>query len=381
MKKIVSTIMLVMLVVLAVSMPAMAQVTQTGGTLTPDKVPANGITGTLNIDFGTRQLANKDENGKVKPEAVDVYALDVFVGNTLRMAGNITYKQAQKASITKGIEAKPRMLVYQVNFTAYQAPKDPSSKKWADLPAGQLSGIVPISDANEYLYSNGTLQIDNRVLRDSPSKFSGTALGKPPAAKRASRIAKMLVAKVVKGQARKMVVTDYDIMGYPGGVTFAAGPFNAYPAVFTKGDSMYDRVRYAWFFRVKDRDLIMRYVLNGKEIEDRLGGTVLWVEAPDRESNGKGEYVFDVLLNAKDVSSDEAQAFQADEDESAFFAPQSTANSLSGKWLYVDQFEGETVVSSKVQIALVGGSEWNKARLMNFAKFFILSAIIPVNSE
>jgi hypothetical protein len=112
---------------------------------------------------------------------------------------------------------------------------------------------------------------------------------------------------------------------------------------------------------------------------DRYSGTIRWNEIEPR-SNGMGYYDVNVRLNEKATS--EADAFAAAtaaDAEAAFFATDVSVPGFTGKVSYVDTFEGESVVASKVSYA-INSSSASKAQTMNFAKILLLM-VGPFNDE
>jgi ethanolamine utilization microcompartment shell protein EutS len=93
-----------------------------------------------------------------------------------------------------------------------------------------------------------------------------------------------------------------------------------------------------------------------------------------------GYYEVNVRLNEKATS--EADAFAAAttaDAEAAFFATDVSVPGFTGRVSYVDTFEGESVIASKVSYAIASSSA-SKVQTMNLAKILLLM-VGPFNDE
>ena len=121
------------------------------------------------------------------------------------------------------------------------------------------------------------------------------------------------------------------------------------------------------------------------EYDDTVTGSIKWVEDPNRASNGKGQYEFNLRWNEDKVkpASTEADAFKGANDEEAFFAVDNSVPSLTGKVDYVDtmaKVNGEdSVTASKITYQL-DANQLTKQQVMNFIKLWLLG-IGPTNDE
>jgi hypothetical protein len=277
-----------------------------------------------------------------------------------------------------GSEKQRASLSYDLNLSVAN-PANPAQVK----TIGKLVGEVQVDKKGVYDFNGGTLRIavdQAGRAQGFESKFSGTAAGKPPKSSsfldRVKKQAQTITRKV-KGKTVSLVVKDYDIMTLQG-VALAAGPIRSTcPETTVNGEMMYDYERSAWYFR----GLTMTYLLEGKTVTDKVAGNIKWVESPQRKTNGQGQYEFDVRVNEPEVGGGgEAAVFAKAEDESAFFATDTSIPSLTGTAKYVDRFRGETVTSSAVTIDLVGNN-LNNTQVLNLYKLIWLVSVVPVNAE
>lgn len=337
----------------------------------------NGITGTLAIDYQTR--VKTDDAGLPQSGVTDTYTLDLSVGTGTLMRGKI-YATPTLFSKILGRQTQQGQLKYDVNLLV----RNPNNFQQT-LSVGKLAGIAPIDSAGVYRYDQGTLRVAIETtgkIEGFQSPFKGSASGKPPvnssawsaaAAKASSAIT---ITKTAQGRTISLKVTDYDIMSMQG-LVIGGGPTRSYPSATVNGEMVYDNDRGSWYFR----NAGISYSLDGKEITDKLGGSIRWVEDPERATNGKGEYQFDVRLNAPDQQGAEAAAFAAADSESDFFsAPDASLQSLTGTAKYRDSMAGETVTNSQVAIDLLGHNLTQQQRLV-LAKLIWLVSVIPMNAE
>lgn len=117
---------------------------------------------------------------------------------------------------------------------------------------------------------------------------------------------------------------------------------------------------------------------DGHQLQDRISGTIRWVESPERKSNGEGQYEFDIRVNEPVAA--ESSIFASSSDESAYFQTDLSIPSLTGLMKYKDTMVGETVTASVVRIDLAG-NKITKQQCMNLAKLFFFSSIVPINAE
>lgn len=317
------------------------------------------ISGTLEIRFDTRTKAGPR----------DKYALNLNVCDSALFRGGIEYLPF----VIGTVRDTPGALDYDLSCDVVN-PKNRAQT----ANVGKLFGTVPVDGKNVYHFSDGSLQM--RILprgtsKGFDSKVTGLALGKPP--QNNSTFTRMKqeaisFSKSVKGKVATVIVSKYDKMEFRSHV-LAAGPVQVYPEVTVNGGMLYDYARSAWYFR----DVTASYAVDGRQLMDKITGTVRWVEAPDRKKSGRGQYEFDIRFNEPAAS--EGTVFATAQDESAIFDTDTSIPSLTGTMKYVDTMSGDSVIASSVAIDLVGNN-LTKQQAMLMAKL-LLSAIVPLNAE
>jgi hypothetical protein len=333
------------------------------------------IRGTMDIKYDTR--VQLDDSGKPQTGVVDTYKIDLSAADTTVFRGTIRHTPGIFGDYT-GMMKQQSVLLYAIDLIV-RNPADLSQEK----VVGRMVGGVPIDGKGIYQYGQGTL----RVAVDAAGKasgfessFRGNAIGLP--LKGLSTMEKLTkqartLTKSVQGRTIKLVVTDYDKLGYQG-LVLAAGPTKNYPEVTMNGEMLYDTERLAWYFT----GLTMTYSVDGKSITDKISGNIKWLESPGRKTTGEGKYIFDIRLNESDkpAVTGEAAVFAEIDNEAAFFAVDNTIAGLTGEVKYKDSFSGDSVVASAVTYDLVG-NQLSKTQVVNLMKWLGLVSVIPFNAE
>lgn len=338
--------------------PALAQTNNT-----------NFIAGEKNIKYNTRQTSPIPKGIK------DEYSLNINIANSVIFKGTITdLPQLIDGWINKSV-VQARRLDYDLACDVVN-PKNPTQTK----NVGRLFGVVPITSDGAYHYEPGTLEMSVLPMGNAggfTSKFGGIALGKPLA-----RPANWLdtlkretvnITRSVNGKTTTVVLKKYDKLEYRQH-TLAAGPVAIYQSVTVNGEMLYDYDKYSWFFN----NFTVQYPDNGVIKIDRISGTIRWVESPQRQTNGEGEYQFDVRVNEPPPNA--STAFAPASDESAFFETDTTVPALVGTMKYKDTIRNNVTLASNVKIQLIGNNI-SKQQTVVLAKILILSAIVPMNSD
>jgi len=170
------------------------------------------------------------------------------------------------------------------------------------------------------------------------------------------------------------------------GLILAEGPDKArYTRCTVTGSLDYDRATGNYFAK----GLRFTYTFDGKDFTDSVTGTIKWVEDPQRASNGKGRYEFNLRYNeeknTKPLPEDQAAKIA---DEDAIFAVAKGVPALTGSIEYVDNFSGSVVndpdgkplpTQSKAVYNLQA-TDLTKQQVMNFAKLWLV-AVGPTNDE
>lgn len=356
------------------------------GTLSYAQTDSNLITkddiiaGTMQIEFKTRTILDTSGNlkeGSPAENIADIYKLDLFVADTTEYVGEIQRFPKLYSKIF-GKNKQDAKLFYNVQLNVLN-PKDLKQKK----TVGKWVGTVPVDPTTgAYDLSGGgaqesALRVDVDAVGKAQAfkdKFGGKLIGK---SEKKEGLSSSIYKRVVGNKTVEVKVTKSDPMSFQG-VQLAKGPAEIYPKATVNGKLDYDYETGNYYAD----NIKINYSLDGKDIEDTITGTIKWVEDPDRASNGKGYYDFNLRFNEEKnkVASTEGNAFEAMSDEDAFFAVDTTVPSLTGKIEYVDTFiDGTTPASSKVTYHL-NANKLTKQQAVNFFKLWLV-AVGPTNDE
>lgn len=331
------------------------------------------VSGTVDINFNSRtQLA---EDGRPEKGAKDVYEIAINVGKTTEFKGRIERQPLLTKKILGTVE-QPGQLFYSLDLAVIN-PVDMTQRK----NVGKWVGTVPI-DAQGVYELAGISESPHRIRVDAAGKvpaftehFGGRLYGK---GKKADGV--MSYVRRLQGKEVKIQVKNVDPMHFED-VVLAMGPAQSYPKCTVSGNLDFDYETGNWL----TNGLRFHYTLNGLDYDDVVTGSIKWVEDPDRETNGRGRYEFNLRWNedtAKPASS-EADAFKTANDEEAFFAVDHSVPSLTGTVAYVDTMAKATgensVTASKITYQL-DANQLTKLQVMNFIKLWLIG-IGPTNDE
>lgn len=345
--------------------------------LTKDDV----IAGTMQIEFKTRtqlDTSGKLKEGSAQPNVADAYKLDLSVADTINFVGDIQRFPKLYSKIL-GRNQQDAKLFYNVTLNVLN-PRDLKQKK----TVGKWVGTVPVDPATgAYDPSGGgaqesALRVDvDAVGRAQAFKdnFGGKLIGK---SEKKENLGSSLYKRVVGNKTVEVKVTKSDPMTFQN-VQLAKGPSENYPRTTVNGRLDYDYETGNYYAD----NIKFRYMLDGKEIEDTVTGTIKWVEDPNRSSNGKGYYDFNLRFNeeANKTASTEGSAFEQMSDEDAFFAVDTSVPSLTGRIEYVDTFVGGGTLPSASQVTYkLNANKLSKQQVVNFAKLWLI-AVGPTNDE
>ncbi len=339
------------------------------------------IAGTMDIEFNTR--TKLDTSGDLRPNsaalgAKDLYKFTLRVAETTEFSGQIS---RQPNLFSKIIRSKKQdaQLGFKIDMSVLN-PKDMKQKK----TVGNWVGEVPIDTASGAfdLAGGAAKESPLRIFVDAVGKqasftenFSGRLIGK---AENKENLAAYTYTRLVGKKKVEVVVKKSDPMRFEN-VRLAKGPAETYPTTLVNGRLDYDYETGNWF----TDGIRFRYTLNGKEFEDVVTGSIKWVEDPNRSTNGKGFYEFNLRFNEEKnkTANSEGAAFDKLSDEDAFFAVDNSIPCLTGKVSYVDSMiaGGELPASSKVAFNL-NANKLNKQQIMNFFKLWMV-CVGPTNDE
>lgn len=359
----------------SVAMPAFAQ--PAAEPMTEDGV----ITGTMNIEFATR--TNLDRSGDLKEGspakgAKDKYTFNLQVARTTEFAGEVQ-RQPNLFTGTLGRKVQDAELFYRVDLSVLN-PKDLKQKR----TVGRWVGTVPVDKATGAydLAGGGGKDSQLRINIDAVGKaaafvdnFGGRLVGK---AEKKENLAVSTYKRLIGGRTVEITVKKSDPMRFEN-LTLAKGPAEIYPRSIVNGRLDYDYETGNYFAD----NIRFKYSLDGKDYEDIVTGTIKWVEDPDRSTNGKGYYDFNLRFNEdkNKTASNEGAAFEKMAAEDAFFAVDNSVPSITGRVSYVDTIAAgsEAPSASKVTYSL-NGNKVSKQQVINFFKLWLV-AIGPTNDE
>lgn len=340
------------------------------------------ISGTMTIEFKTRttpDTSGEFTEGSAQLGVQDVYAVNLAVAKTTELSGKIV---RQPNIYSKNLRRVKQGAAIGFDLAlAVLNPKDLKQKK----TVGKWVGVVPI-DTSTGAYDLTAGRKEERPLRmaiDAVGKaaaftdeFTGRLVGK---AEKKDTLASYTFKRLVGNRTVEITVKRSDPMRFDG-IDLAKGPVEIYPRTRVNGRLDYDYETGNWF----TDGIRFKYALNGQELEDVVTGSIKWVEDPDRATNGRGYYDFNLRFNeaANKSATGEAAAFEKLSDEEAFFAVDDTIPTLTGRIYYEDTFiagSDGTPSQSKVTYNL-NANKLTKQQIMNFCKLWLL-CVGPTNDE
>ena len=341
----------------------------------------NVVNGTMNISFKTRTTPDTSGDfveGSPQLGVQDIYELNLSVAKTAEFAGKIV-RQPNIYTKTMRKVKQGAALGFDITCSVLN-PRDMKQKK----AVGKWVGVVPIDTAS------GAYDLSAGSKEERPLRFAIDAVGKASAftdafagrlvgkAEKKDNLAEYTFKRLVGNRTVEIKVKKSDPMRFDG-VELAKGPVEIYPRTKVLGRLDYDYETGNWY----TDGLRFKYNANGQDAEDVVTGSIKWVEDPDRATNGKGYYEFNLRFNEEKnkSASTEAAAFEQLSDEEAFFAVDDSIPSLTGRIYYEDTFVAgsDTPSSSKVTYNL-NANKLTKQQVMNFAKLWLLG-IGPINDE
>ena len=346
----------------------------------PPQMSEEGIiTGTMDIDFKTR--TTPDTSGEFKPGSPalgvrDMYRLNLTVAKTTQFTGTIM-RQGNIFSKTLGRLKQSAAMDFDITLSVLN-PSDLKQKK----TVGKWIGNVPVNtESGAYSLDNGG-ERRLRIVVDTVGGakgfnefFTGSLVGK---AEKKESLASYTYKRVMGSKTVEVKVKTTDPMRFDN-IVLAKGPAEIYPRTSVNGRLDYDYETGNWY----TDGIRFKYMLDGKEYEDVVTGGIKWVEDPNRETNGKGKYEFNLRFNEdkNKPAAGEADAFKDMKAEDAFFAVDDKIPSLTGEIAYVDTMTsgGKLPASSKITYNL-NANKLTKQQVMNFFKLWLI-CVGPTNDE
>jgi len=352
---------------------------------------AGFISGTMDIDFGTRR--NLDTTGSFvegspAEGSQDTYSMALNVAKTTEYSGKIVRKPRLISKIL-GRETQPATVMFDVGL-AVRNPKDLAQKK----SVGKWVGSVGISTDGVYDFGTGDANSSQlRIAVDSIGKaaafvgpFSGKVFGKGETRKGTISDKFTEYSRIVKGKKTTIRAKNVDPLRFVN-LTLGEGPAQIYPRTLVNGNLDFDYETGNWY----TSGIRFKYTLDGVEYEDVVTGSIKWVEDPSRAQNGKGQYEFNLRFNEEKLkpATDESAAFAGggeSQGEDAFFAVDNSVPSMTGTISFEDNLapggkedEEPTVFASKVTYKL-DANKLTKQQAVNLFKLWLV-IVGPTNDE
>lgn len=341
----------------------------------------NAVSGTMAIDFKTRltpDTTGKYVDGSPKMGIQDEYKLDLTVADTVQFSGTIVRQPNIYTKTLRKLE-QGAALGFKLDLIAINE-KDPKQKK----AVGKWVGVIPIdTDSGAYDLAGG--RKDNSPLRIAVDavgrqsafveEFRGRLVGK---AEQKESLANYTYKRVIGNREVKVEVKRSDPMRFQG-IELGKGPKETFPRTVVNGRLDYDYDAGNWY----TDGIAFKYTFNGQDVEDKVTGSIKWVEDPSRSTNGKGYYEFNLRFNEEKnkTTAGANAAFEEMSEEDAFFAVDDSVPSLTGRIEYVDTFasDPDKPSASKVTFSL-NANKLTRQQLVNFVKLWLI-CVGPTNDE
>lgn len=328
----------------------------------PKLVSGDAITGTMTIDFATRQRGNTDSEGNPNKGVKDIYAIDLKIG-AVGVKGKIE-RTPRISTKLMGREAQRGQLFYALTLSVN------------NTYLGDWLGTVVTDERGQYLFdgsgdANSKPRIQIQAVGNQVAftdNFGGIMLGKGSGATGAVKFARELTG----GKRVYYTAKNTDPMDFRN-LVLAKGPLGSHGRATASGKLIYDRESGSWITEG------ITISPEGQKESDKITGSIRWVEDPQRAANGKGSYLFNLRWNEDKVQATEETFTSSDVDEESFFAVDTAKPGLTGTVEYTDKMDGEKVVSSTVVYKLTANN-LSRNQILQFAKLW-LCGIGPVNDE
>lgn len=326
-------------------------------------VSGPAITGNMAIEFNTRQRVNQDSTGLPNKGVKDVYKVDLKVNTLVGIKGTIE-RQPRLVSKVLGREVQRGQIFYKLNLSVN------------GTPVGDWLGTVVTNDQGYYLFDgsgdpNSKPRIQTQPVGNQSAftdYFGGVMLGKGSTPGGAMKF----VRKIAGGKTAVYTATNTDPMEFKN-LVLAKGPLGSHSRVSVEGKLIYDRESGSWITEG------IRMLPDGQKDADVMTGSIRWIEDPNRASNGKGDYSFNLRWNEEKQAPTEDSFSGQEIDEESFFAVDASKPGLTGNVSYVDRMDGEAVVGSTVTYNLSANS-LQRNQVLAFAKLWLVG-IGPINDE
>jgi hypothetical protein len=293
-------------------------------------------------------------------------------------------------------------LAYSLKLDVFN-PADPSQ---VAPEVAILRGTVVIDKDGRYQPTEGDLRIDIVKGSQSTSAFEGAIQGRQVTRwweigeqlDKAEEEARKLYSRTVNGKTVTIAVANPDPLSFEN-LVLAGGPFSYLPPTTVNGNLDYDYELGNW---LTDQDgVTFKYNIGGQAIEDRVTGSIRFVEEKGNFTDGTGAshaytsyYDYSLRFNEPVVAPEDAffDDDTSEQDLDDFFSDTTELPGLYGRVYYFDTEDGcETATDDSGETACVGPTKsevyyemktvgLTYAQLANWYKLELLIAG-PMNDE
>jgi serine/threonine protein kinase len=322
----------------------------------------SAITGTVTIDFKTRSEPSN-------PEAVDTYQVDLTVRVKADAAINYSGTILRRPVSRTAHEGQAFGYLFRLNVSACQFNRDGVPQTDLTRPLGTISG-------NAFLSQRGLYHFDHLTWTPAvgpAESFQGDVQGR----QRAQRAeARRELQFAWEGNAERFVVENPDPLEFLG--LRIPGDRGLSP-VTLRGDLTFN---YATGSYLTD-NLAFEYA-DGRS--DHVQGTIIWKTGPECATDGKGQYLFNLVFNGRDAKNPRLRA-RLFPGEGDLLNVSRSQSSLTGVIAYDDQgtrreVHGESVFTPTKSTATFNlhANRLTRQQLDTFVKMWLLMSG-PINDE
>lgn len=347
-----------------------------------DAITRDGvITGTMDITYNTRTQIDTSgdfKEGSPKLGVADIYKVDLNVLSQVKFSGEVQRMPKIRGRLL-GRTAQDAKLTYALDISVINPRDEKQTKRvgrWVGtMPGDPRTGVYDLASGKDQ-GSSLRFAIDGAgSVAGYQDLFVGQLQGK---IEDKGNLLTRNYTRIVKGKEVTQTVTKVDPIGFIG-IELARGPVDVFPRTSVNGSLDYDYETGNWYAN----NITFAYMVDGKAVNDKITGTIKWVEDPQRETNGKGYYEFNLRFNeeANKPATDVGAAFDGASDLDAFFAVDTSVPTLTGRIEYVDTFVpgGDLPASTKAVYSL-HANKLTRQQIVNFAKLWLL-IVGPTNDE
>jgi hypothetical protein len=349
-----------------------------------DQFSERGIVGTVAIDYDSRK--HKASDGQPEPGFNDKLAVDLNVGKDTAFKGSIVRTPQVAGNLGIKQSANMRFDVDLVVFNPANRAQTMSVGRWVgDIPVGS-DGVYQLNKDKGASVRFAITQKGGAPAGDFGGIIRGRKLGSSKLMELANQVkdsvkkegVSKVFTRMYQGKPLSVKATNVDPMGFEN-LVLAAGPASMYSPVTVNGNMFFDYDSDTWFLE----NMSFRYQDKDKQINDRVSGTIRWIDNKDRTG---GRYELNVTFNEPVTTAAPADAsgFFAASDDSAsgFFAVDNSLATCGGKVNFADEYSpgSDSPLRSKVEHKIECNDKVTPHQVMAFSKLWLLG-IGPITDE